>query len=126
MEIKPLAEMLEDLLYETEDDDFSVCLAEAPLQDPSEREAVCAEYRVRYSRAVAAVRSQRGDPSYEGAPQDEASLVWIDACEVAVWADRAGDLYVARVEQADSVRVVAGGRPSRHEPNAPTVLPPGD
>jgi hypothetical protein len=126
VEIKPLAEMLEDLLYESEDDEFSICLAEAPLVDPSEREAVCAEYRVRYGRAVAAVRSQRGDPAFEGDPRHEPSLGWIEGCEVSVWPDPAGELYVARVERFDSVSVVAGGRPLRHEPNAPTVLPPGD
>jgi hypothetical protein len=117
--------MLEDMLYESEDPDFSVCLAESPLSG-GDGDALRAEYRARYARAVAAVSTLRGEPIFEGDPRLEPGVSWIEGAEASVWHDPGGELYVARIEGHANVQVVAGGRPLRREPNAVTVLPPGD
>jgi hypothetical protein len=126
VEIKPLAEMLEDMLYESDDAGFEVRLAEASGLRPEEWDAVQAEYRERYARAVDAVCSLRGEPIFAGDPATEESLSWLDAGEACVWHDPGGELYVAWSMTSEGAHVLAGGRPLQREPNAITVMPPGD
>ena len=66
MESKPLAQLLEDMLYEAGDEGLEVCLAESPAESQQDPNALANEYALRYARAVQSITEHRGSRSYSG------------------------------------------------------------
>lgn len=126
MEIKPLAQMLEDLLYDAGDAGLEVCLAEALCEQGMNWEAVEAEYQQRYRRAVETVVELRGEPTFAGKPGSPGYPSWLQADEVSCWSDAAGIVYVALRSAADSIVMLGGGHPHPVKREAITLLPPAD
>lgn len=126
VEIKPLAQMLEDLLYEASDDGLEVCLAEAVCAGGDDVSAVHTEYLQRYRRAVESVCELRGEPSFEGEPRDSGFPSWLQAARVSCWSDAAGIVYVGLREAEGGFSMVGGGHPHPVKREAITLLPPSD
>ena len=126
MEIKPLAQMLEDLLYDASDAGIEVCLAEAVCEPGVDWSAVRAEYEQRYKRAVDMVAELRGEPTFAG-PRDTAGFPsWLDADQSSCWSDAAGIVYLAVRNGQETICVVGGGHPHPVKREAITLLPPSD
>lgn len=126
MEIKPLAQMLEDLLYDASDDGLEVCLAEAVNEEGSDWDAVRAEYQQRYQRAVASVVEARGEPTFSGRAGSPGYPAWLDADEGSCWSDAAGIVYVALRNGGQTLSMLGGGHPHPAKREAVTLLPPAD
>ena len=126
MEIKPLAQMLEDLLYDAGDAGLEVCLAEAVSEAGMDWEAVRAEYQHRYQRAVDTVAELRGEPSFVGRHGSVGYPTWLDADEASCWSDAAGIVYVALRRSTESICMMGGGHPHPVKREAVTLLPPAD
>ena len=126
MEIKPLAQMLEDLLYEASDDGLEVCLAEAVCEDGSDWECILDEYQNRYKRAVNVVCELRGEPTFVGLRHESGFPTWLLADQVTCWGDAAGVVYLALRDGVLSTSIVGGGHPHPAKREAITLLPPSD
>ena len=126
MEIRPLAQLLEDLLYDAGDAGLEVCLAEAVQEDGIDWPAVRAEYHQRYQRAVDTVAELRGEPSFAGSAGNPGYPPWLEADEASCWSDAAGIVYVALRQGADSIAMLGGGHPHPVKREAITLLPPAD
>jgi len=123
--LKPLTEVLEDLLYEADDDGLEACLAETSIGQGAP-EDVHEEYAQRYLRAVGSVREARGAPQFEGDGKDGQCPEWLRADKGTVWSDSAGHIYVALRHEGDRLQIIGGARPRplRHE--AVTLMPPSE
>lgn len=126
VEIKPLAQMLEDLLYDAGDAGLEVCLAEALCEQGMNWEAVGTEYQQRYKRAVDTVVELRGEPSFAGKAGSPGYPPWLDADEASCWSDAGGIVYVALRSSAESIAMLGGGHPHPVKREAITLLPPAD
>ena len=126
MEIKPLAQLLEDLLYDAGDAGLEVCLAEAVQEEGIDWAAVRAEYHQRYQRAVDTVAELRGEPSFTGNADNPGYPPWLEADEASCWSDAAGIVYVALRQGAESIAMLGGGHPHPVKREAITLLPPAD
>jgi hypothetical protein len=126
VEIKPLAQMLEDLLYDASDDGLEVCLAEAVCDDGSDWDSVRAEYQQRYRRAVEVVCELRGEPQFVGSRHDPGFPTWLVADQATCWSDAAGIVYVGLRDGALTICMVGGGHPHPVKREAITLLPPAD
>jgi hypothetical protein len=126
VEIKPLAQMLEDLLYDASDAGIEVCLAEAICEPGTDWSAVRAEYEQRYKRAVDMVAELRGEPTFEGARGSSGFPPWLDAELTCCWSDAAGIVYLALRDGHETIAMVGGGHPHPVKREAVTLLPPSD
>jgi hypothetical protein len=126
VEIKPLALMLEDLLYDASDAGLEVCLAEAVCEPGVDWSAVHAEYEQRYQRAVDMVVELRAEPTFVGARGAVGFPVWLDAERTSCWSDAAGIVYLALRNGHDTIAMVGGGHPHPVKREAITLLPPSD
>lgn len=126
MEIKPLAQMLEDLLYDASDAGLEVCLAEAVCEPGVDWQAVHAEYAQRYRRAVDMVAELRGEPTFAGTRGSPGFPSWLDADQSSCWSDAAGIVYLALRNGQETITVVGGGHPHPVKREAITLLPPSD
>jgi hypothetical protein len=126
VEIKPLAQMLEDLLYDASDTGVEICLAEALREQDMDWEAVRAEYLQRYQRAVESIVELRGEPYFVGKPEAQGYPSWLEADDASCWSDAAGIVYVALRNGSDSIAMVGGGHPHPVKREAITLLPPAD
>jgi adenosyl cobinamide kinase/adenosyl cobinamide phosphate guanylyltransferase len=126
VEIKPLAQMLEDLLYDAGDAGLEVCLSEAICETGMDWAAVRAEYQQRYQRAVDIVAELRGEPSFVGRAGGSGYPPWLEAEEASCWSDAAGVVYVALRNSSESISMLGGGRPHPVKREAITLLPPAD
>jgi hypothetical protein len=126
VELKPLALLLEDMLYESGDEGLEVCLAESPFdahQAAGEQSDVADEYTLRYARAVQSITEHRGSRSYSGKRGDASYPDWLQLDTASCWSDAAGIIYVGIVSTAHGVRLLGGGRPHPVRREAITLLP---
>ena len=126
MEIKPLSQMLEDLLYDASDEGIEVCLAEALCDARSDLGAVRIEYQHRYQRATDVISELRGEPTFRGAPTDAGYPKWLHADHATCWSDAAGTVYLGLREEGNTITMVGGGYPHPVRREAITLLPPAD
>jgi hypothetical protein len=126
VEIKPLAQMLEDLLYDASDAGLEVCLAEAICEPGVDWSAVHSEYEQRYKRAVDMVAELRGEPTFVGARGANGFPSWLDAEMTSCWSDAAGIVYLALRNGHETIVMVGGGHPHPVKREAITLLPPSD
>lgn len=126
MEIKPLAQMLEDLLYDASDAGLEVCLSEAVCEPGADWAAVRAEYEHRYKRAVDMVAELRGEPTFSGPRAALGFPSWLDAEQGSCWSDAAGIVYLALRDGHETISMVGGGHPHPVKREAITLLPPSD
>lgn len=123
MEIKPLAQLLEDMLYEASDDGLEVCLAEALLEDGGDEHALRSEYLQRYSRALLSITEHRGSPWFSGRRGEPGCPDWLELEHASCWSDAAGVIYVGLSTTGTHVRLLGGGRPHPVRREAITLLP---
>lgn len=123
MELKPLAQLLEDMLYEAGDDGLEVCLAESPAEAANDLAALHTEYALRYARAVQSITEHRGSRTYAGARGDAGWPDWLSLDSASCWSDAAGIIYVGLVSTPRGMKLVGGGRPHAVRPQAITLLP---
>lgn len=123
MELKPLAQLLEDTLYEAGDDGLEVCLAESSSDPTIDAAALASEYRTRYARAVQAIVEHRGPPSFSGVRGHPGFPEWLAVERASSWSDAAGIIYVGLAHDAQGARLVGGGRPHPVRREAITLLP---
>lgn len=135
MELKPLAQLLEDMLYEASDEGLEVCLAESPAQAGSrsdeqpasaafsEVDALSVEYTLRYARAVQSITEHRGSRSYSGQRGEAGFPEWMKLDSASCWSDAAGVIYVGLVKSLGGYRLVGGGRPHPAHREAITMMP---
>ena len=123
MEIKPLAQLLEDMLYEASDDGLEVCLAEAPLDDKLDERALRAEYMQRYARALLSITEHRGPPWFSGRRGEPGYPEWLELETASCWSDAAGVIYVGLASGGGHIRLLGGGRPHPVRREAITLLP---
>lgn len=123
MELKPLAQLLEDMLYEATDEGLEVCLAETPYESAESRSALHAEYALRYARAVQAITEHRGSRFFSGARGDVGFPEWLRLESASCWSDAAGVIYVGISNDLDGTKLVGGGRPHPVRREAITLLP---
>jgi hypothetical protein len=126
VEIKPLAQMLEDLLYDASDAGLEVCLVEAVNEEGSDWEAVRTEYQQRYQRAIASVAELRGAPTFSGRAGTPGYPAWLAADQACCWSDAAGIVYVALRNGEHTISMLGGGHPHPVKREAVTLLPPAD
>lgn len=126
MDIKPLAQVLEDLLYDAGDDGLEICLAEAVSEESPDWEAVQSEYQHRFLRTIDTVAELRGEPHFIGVHGSPEFPAWLEAREVATWSDAAGLIYVALRDGEANIAILGGGRPHPVKREAVTLLPPSD
>ena len=123
MELKPLAQLLEDMLYEAGDEGLEVCLAESPAQSSEEPSVLHAEYALRYARAVQSITEHRGSRSFSGAKADLGFPEWLKLDSASCWSDAAGVIYVGLRSGPMGVRLLGGGKPHPVKREAITLLP---
>ncbi len=123
MELKPLAQLLEDTLYEAGDDGLEVCLAESALDLGADAHLVHAEYALRYARAVQSITEHRGPPSFHGHRGELGWPDWLKLESASCWRDAAGVIYVGLRSGPDGVQLIGGGRPHPVRREAITLLP---
>ena len=126
MEIKPLAQMLEDLLYDASDAGLEVCLLEAVKEEGVDWDAVKTEYQQRYRRAVDTVTEMRGEPTFSGKAGSPGQPPWLQADQASCWSDAAGIVYVALRNGEETISMLGGGHPHPVKREAVTLLPPAD
>jgi hypothetical protein len=123
VELKPLAQLLEDMLYEAGDDGLEVCLAESPAEASADFSALHTEYALRYARAVQSITEHRGSRSFTGARGDAGWPEWLTLDSASFWSDAAGVIYVGLVSTPRGMKLLGGGRPHPVRPQAITLLP---
>lgn len=123
MERKPLAQLLEDMLYEAGDEGLEVCLAETPADAPGPAGALADEYSLRYARAVQAISEHRGSRSFGGARGEAGFPDWLKLDNASCWSDAAGVIYVGLSTGPKGTRLLGGGRPHPVIREAITILP---
>ncbi len=123
MELKPLAQLLEDTLYEAGDDGLEVCLAESSPEFGTDAELVRSEYALRYARAVQSITEHRGPPSFHGDRGEAGFPDWLRLERASCWRDAAGVIYVGLRSGPEGMRLLAGGRPHPVRREAITLLP---
>jgi hypothetical protein len=123
VELKPLAQLLEDMLYEAGDEGLEVCLAEAVTDASQDVLAVEREYRERYARAVQAITEHRGAPSFSGARGQPGCPEWLQLEAASCWSDVAGVIFVGLKHDDRGPRLLGGGRPHPVRREAITILP---
>jgi len=111
VEIKPLAQLLEDMLYEASDEGLEVCLAEAQLDDRTDERALRTEYRERYARALLSITEHRGSPWFSGKRGEPGYPEWLELENASCWSDAAGVIYIGLATTAGLLRLLGGGRP---------------
>ncbi len=116
--------MLDELLHEAGDDGIEVCLSQAASVPPSEHEAVCQEYQLRYARAVEAMDEERGPATFGGKREDSDYPDWHRGSHLSYWESTSGFVYVALCQEGSSLKLVAGARPHPFERDTITLLPP--
>jgi len=127
VELKPLAQLLEDMLYEASDEGLEVCLAESPLEPAVHGEehaaALASEYALRYARAVQSITEHRGSRSYAGKRGDAGYPEWLQLDSASCWSDAAGVIYVGIVNGPTGLKLLGGGRPHPTRREAITMMP---
>ena len=123
MELKPLAQLLEDTLYEASDEGLEVCLAESSTELGMDPLALRAEYALRYARAVQSITEHRGAPSFGGERGAIGWPEWLRLDSASCWSDAAGVIYVGLASGPHSTRLLGGGRPHPVRREAITILP---
>jgi hypothetical protein len=123
VEIKPLAQLLEDMLYEASDEGLEVCLAEAVLDERTDENAVRGEYLQRYSRALLAITEHRGPPWFSGKRGEPGHPEWLQLDTASCWSDAAGVIYIGLATTRGHMRLLGGGRPHPVRREAITLLP---
>lgn len=123
VELKPLAQLLEDMLYEAGDEGLEVCLAESPAEAASDETSLHTEYALRYARAVQSITEHRGSRSFMGARGDVGWPEWLALDSASCWSDAAGVIYVGLLSTPRGMRLLGGGRPHPVRPQAITLLP---
>jgi len=127
VELKPLAQLLEDMLYEASDEGLEVCLAESTLDEkagsPDETNALAAEYSLRYARAVQSITEHRGSRSYSGKQGEPTFPEWLQLDSASCWSDAAGVIYVGVASGPNGMRLMGGGRPHPVRREAITMMP---
>ncbi|MDB4974798.1 MAG: hypothetical protein JWN48_3139 [Myxococcaceae bacterium] len=123
MELKPLAQLLEDMLYEATDEGLEVCLAETPTEAPGGVSALHAEYALRYARAVQSITEHRGARFYTGSRGDIGFPEWLKLDSASCWSDAAGVIYVGLSTSLSGMRLVGGGKPHPVRREAITMMP---
>jgi hypothetical protein len=123
VELKPLAQLLEDMLYEANDEGLEVCLAESPADARQEPGALATEYTLRYARAVQSITEHRGSRSYSGKAGEPGFPEWLQLDSASCWSDAAGVIYVGIASDPTGVRLVGGGRPHPVRREAITMMP---
>ncbi|HEX5659709.1 MAG TPA: hypothetical protein VFX59_21090, partial [Polyangiales bacterium] len=108
MELKPLAQLLEDMLYEAGDEGLEVCLAESPADASADLAALQTEYALRYARAVQSITEHRGSRSFMGARGDVAWPEWMLLDSASMWSDAAGVIYVGLVSTPRGMKLLGG------------------
>jgi hypothetical protein len=122
VELKPLAQLLEDMLYEAGDEGLEVCLAESPAE-ATDFSALQTEYALRYARAVQSITEHRGSRSFMGVRGDVGWPDWLALDSASCWSDAAGVIYVGLVSTPRGMKLIGGGRPHPARPQAITLLP---
>jgi hypothetical protein len=127
VELKPLAQLLEDMLYEASDEGLEVCLAESPhesqVSSEDEATALAAEYTLRYARAVQSITEHRGSRSYAGKRGEAGYPDWLQLDSASCWSDAAGVIYVGVVNTGSSYKLIGGGKPHPVRREAITMMP---
>jgi hypothetical protein len=123
VELKPLAQLLEDMLYEASDEGLEVCLAETPLDFSGDSAALQREYTLRYARAVQAITEHRGSRSFSGGRSDAGFPDWLRLDSASCWSDAAGVIYVGLSSSLGGMRLIGGGKPHPVRREAITILP---
>lgn len=123
MEIKPLAQLLEDMLYEASDEGLEVCLAESSLATSSEEHALRSEYTQRYARALLSITEHRGSPWFSGRRGEPGFPEWLALDTASCWSDAAGVIYIGLAISHGQFRLLGGGRPHPVRREAITLLP---
>lgn len=127
MELKPLAQLLEDMLYEASEEGLEVCLAESPLEglasSDEETSALASEYALRYARAVQSISEHRGARSYAGKRGEAGYPEWLLLDSASCWSDAAGVIYVGIANTSSGFKLVGGGRPHPVRREAITMMP---
>lgn len=123
MELKPLAQLLEDMVYEAGDEGHEVCLAESPAEASHDPSSLQTEYALRYARAVQSITEHRGSRTYMGARGDIGWPEWLTLDSVSLWSDAAGLIYVGLVSTPGGMKLIGGGRPHPVRPQAITLMP---
>jgi hypothetical protein len=123
VELKPLAQLLEDMLYEAGDEGLEVCLAESPADASADFAALQTEYALRYARAVQSITEHRGSRSFMGVRGDLGWPDWLMLDSASCWRDAAGVIYVGLIASSRGVKLLGGGRPHPVRPQAITLLP---
>ena len=123
VELKPLAQLLEDMLYEAGDDRLEVCLAESATDGSQDVLAVEREYRDRYARAVQAITEHRGAPSFGGTRGQPGWPEWLHLEVASCWSDVAGVIFVGLKHDDRGPRLMGGGRPHPVRREAITIAP---
>jgi hypothetical protein len=127
VELKPLAQLLEDMLYEASDEGLEVCLAESPLPPPANTpehaSALADEYALRYARAVQSISEHRGSRSFVGKRGEPGYPEWLQLDSASCWSDAAGVIYVGVASGASGLKLLGGGRPHPVRPQAITMMP---
>jgi hypothetical protein len=123
VELKPLAQLLEDMLYEASDEGLEVCLAETPRDVHGDGAALSREYALRYARAVQAITEHRGSRSFSGGRGEAGFPDWLKHDSASCWSDAAGVIYVGLSATGTGMRLVGGGKPHPVRREAITILP---
>jgi hypothetical protein len=123
VELKPLAQLLEDMLYEASDEGLEVCLAESPAEAANDLVSLQSEYALRYARAVQSITEHRGSRSFMGARGDIGWPEWLSLDSASCWSDAAGVIYVGLARTPYGMRLIGGGRPHPVRREAITLLP---
>lgn len=123
MELKPLAQLLEDMLYEANDAGLEVCLAESAKEARADERALRTEYAQRYTRAVQSITEHRGAPSFQGKRGDPGYPDWLQLENATCWSDAAGVIYVGLLQGPFGLSLRGGGRPHPVRREAVTILP---
>jgi hypothetical protein len=126
VEIRALADLLEDLLYNPAEAGEDLHLAEATSVAVADLAALREEYELRYARAVAAVSELRGEPSFAGATTDPGFPLGLGCDQATCWQGPAGVIYVGLSCKQDGFLLLGGARGRATVRDIATLPPPAN
>ncbi|MFT3927222.1 MAG: hypothetical protein QM778_32045 [Myxococcales bacterium] len=125
MEIRPLAELLEDLLLTADEGGAEIQLAQAVSAENDDFLVLREEYEQRYARAVAGVRELRGEPTFAGSAGEHGFPSGLRGEHASCWVGPHGMIYLALDAGPGSFVLVGGARAARSgRRDQPTLQPP--